>query len=124
MKIKRVRRFICEFCHHGWFKEKLCLAHEKRCVQNPSRVCGFCENHEITQCPLFILVAMLEEDGLDIDKLREIARECPMCMLAAVMAVNKKEGWRRTSEEFYYFDYAKELRLFDERRGVGEFIVI
>lgn len=117
MKSRKVWRFNCDFCHHGWFKEKQCRDHEARCVQNPERVCGFCERHTIVQQPLFVLIALLDREGLDIDKLRFAAHECPMCMLAAVMAVNKKEGWRRSSEDFWYFDYAKELRLFDERRG-------
>jgi hypothetical protein len=115
MKRRKVWRFNCDFCHRGWFKEQKCLAHEGVCVQNHDRVCGFCERHEIVQQPLFVLIALLDSDGLDIDKLRYAAHECPMCMLAAVMAVNKKENWKRGHEEYIEFDYRAEMKRFDEK---------
>lgn len=114
MKRRKVWRFNCEFCGKGHFKEQKGLAHERRCVQNPDRICEFCERHSFPQQPLAVLTALLDAEGLDVDKLRVAAQGCPMCMLAAVMSVNKAEGWRRGSEDFWYLDYAKELKRFDE----------
>lgn len=116
MKKRKVWRFNCDFCHRGWFKEQKCLAHEDVCVQNPHRVCGFCERHRIIHQPLSILINLLENVyGLDIDRLRYAAHECPMCMLAAVMACNKRAGSKRGDEEFWEFDYHAELKRFDEK---------
>lgn len=66
--------------------------------------------------PLSILINLLENVyGLDIDRLRYAAHECPMCMLAAVMACNKRAGLKRGDEEFWEFDYHAELKRFDEK---------
>lgn len=124
MKRKKVWRFNCDFCHRGWFKAQKCLAHEEVCVQNPDRVCGFCERHKIVQQPLFVLIALLEERGLDVEYLRYAAHECPMCMLAAVMACNKKAQSKRGDEEFWDLDYRGEMKRFDEKLQDTEGIAI
>lgn len=124
MKKRKVWRFNCDFCHRGWFKEQKCLAHEDVRVRNPDRVCGFCERHQIVQQPLFVLIALLYDKGLDIDALRYAAHECPMCMLAAVMAVNTKEQCKRRDEDFWEIDYKAELKRFDEKHEEFEGIAI
>lgn len=93
-------------------------------MQNPDRVCGFCERHGIVQQPLFVLIALLEERGLDVEYLRYAAHECPMCMLAAVMACNKKAGCHRADEEFWDLDYRTEMKRFDEKHQEVEGFVL
>lgn len=117
MNRRKVWRFNCDFCHRGWFKEQKCLAHERVCVQNPGRVCGLCERYGIMQQPMFVMMTLLEDGDLDVDRLRYMAHECPMCMLAAVMAVNKREGWKRSSEDYWLFDYPAEMKRFDEKHN-------
>lgn len=64
--------------------------------------------------PLDNLMTILDEHGLDIHVLRDAASGCPMCMLAAVMAMNRENGWKRKSEEYWDFDYRAEMIRFDK----------
>jgi hypothetical protein len=109
---RQVWRFSCEFCKRGWFDRKKCAAHESRCIKNADRVCGFCLSRSITQTPLPELLDLLDDHGLDVDRLRDAAKGCPMCMLAAVSTVNRLEGWRRSSEDWWWFDYRAEMAKF------------
>jgi hypothetical protein len=115
VKKHKVWRFNCDFCGKGYFKEQKCLAHERGCVRNPGRICGFCERHSLVQENMGKLLRVLDDHGLDIDLLREAAHGCPMCMLSSVMFVNKTEGWKRNSEECWHFDYPAELKRFDDK---------
>lgn len=118
MKQRKVWRYNCEFCSRGYFKPKKCQDHEKRCIQNPSRVCGMCERNDINQAPLEVLKSVVEDSGYDIDALRQASLGCPMCMLAVVMAENKAMGFSRRSEEWWYFDYAEEMKIFDAKHSL------
>ena len=119
MKERKVWRFSCEFCHHGWFDKKKCAAHELRCVKNRERVCGFCSSHSIKQASMSKLLAVLEDKGLDPEVLREVAGGCPMCMLAAVTAINEMEGYTRRNEDYWWFDYRKEMERFDAQESTN-----
>ena len=115
MKSRHVTRYICDHCNKGWWIKSKCARHEDMCLKNPDRVCGACKERNLLQRPLqFFLdhpAARLNPSigdwyG-DVDKLREMAQGCPLCMLAAKMAMDDEIG--RQEGKWTDFDYNKEM---------------
>lgn len=108
MKTRQVIRYLCEHCNKGYWEKKGCLRHESLCLKNPDRNCMSCKDLDVMQRPLSFYT---EEDTVplwyfDTDKLRDFAQGCPLCMLAAKIAVDaitdRDERWRD-------FDYKAEV---------------
>ncbi len=83
MKSKRVLRYYCDHCRKGgcnkWCMEK----HEKRCVRNPQRICGFCSLSQLSQKSISELIHALGSGGMPA--LKEAATNCPACILSALV---------------------------------------
>ena len=73
--------------------------HEARCTHNPSRVCGMCKiatDDDDAQKPMGDLIAALDVGGLPA--LRELAGECPACILAAIVFVRRRDRERTATK--------------------------
>ena len=121
MNSKHVLIYGCDFCRKRSRNRKAIQTHEKGCVMNPERECGFCKNHGITQTPLANLLAALEGSGDPDDNVLEAAHGCPMCTLAAVMQSNDAEGLRANDDEAFYFEYHAALEKFDKEHDQCKF---
>lgn len=109
MKTKLVNRYYCDFCRKANCCAPSIARHERGCTNNPARVCKMCEAAELKQASIEDLIAaanadlapLLEEfDALAgegwsqfeellerkvaITKLREVANNCPACILAGI----------------------------------------
>jgi hypothetical protein len=87
MKMRLRPRYYCDFCKKGSGSPSAMKRHEKGCTANPDRFCGLCARVGEEQQPLADLVAALgagDYDGLAV--LRNLAGNCPTCILAAIRA--------------------------------------
>lgn len=110
MRTKTVKRYWCDFCNKAGLQAHAMAKHERHCTMNPARACRACRLIDGGNGPdaneLRALVALLptpvapeydhrfEEtqryrDFLEAahavaPQLREAARGCPACMLAAI----------------------------------------
>lgn len=86
MTRKQVWRYYCDFCRKGSLSGGHMGAHEKRCTANPNRTCRMHANYEQPQKPISELIAALSSREPDhaMATLRELADNCPMCILAAI----------------------------------------
>ncbi len=109
MKTRQVIRYLCEDCNKGYWEKKGCLRHEPLCLKNPDRKCMSCKDLGVVQLPLSFY---LEDDHVscwyfNTNELRRLAQGCPLCMLAAKIAVDaitdRDERWRE-------FDYQAEVK--------------
>ena len=109
MKSRRVLRYMCDHCSKGFWEKNKCLRHEPLCLRNPERVCGSCKELKVEQHPLSFYS---EDIGLwyhDVDALRKLAQGCPLCMLAAKMAVDA-DMYSNDEDRWNDFDYAAEVK--------------
>ena len=100
--------------------------HEDSCVYNPNRICRFhshieeTEDEKVAQLPYLIAHAMRGS----LNALREAARGCPACMLAAITqsgrnkfpadedgygAQNEFQAWRYKEEKDQFWDDRKQI---------------
>ena len=114
---KQVWRYYCEHCKKSGCSGYHIKKHEKSCTANPNRVCGMCGSN----LPVAEFVAALG-DGKDLAKIRELADNCPACILAGIRQsklqyfdmdeegpcgfhvhfdfnIEKAEWWQRVGEE-------------------------
>ncbi len=59
MRTKCVKRYYCDYCKQARFVASAMTKHEKRCTNNPHRVCGMCKFVEQEQPNLATLIALL-----------------------------------------------------------------
>lgn len=114
MNSKRILIYGCDFCRKRSRSRKAIETHEKGCVMNPNRECGFCKNHKIAQTPIADLLIALEGSGDPDGNVLESAHGCPMCVLATVMQRNAAEGLKTGDDEAFYFNYQAALTEFDK----------
>ena len=114
--MKRVKRwrYYCDFCKKVGGQRHQIERHEKGCTANPDRVCGLCEYCGESQLDLKALTgfidtycadlpreqfewedeAHLKASGDELDpmlkELRELANNCPACILAALRQAETK----------------------------------
>jgi hypothetical protein len=106
---------MCDHCNKGFWEKKKCLHHEVLCLKNPDRVCGMCKELGVTQRPL----SYYESDELsgywygDVDELRKAAQGCPLCMLAAKMAVDPALSGE---DRWVTFDYEAEMKRVEQEK--------
>jgi len=85
MNRKRVWRYYCEYCKKSGCSAGHMKKHEAGCARNPHRKCGYCKAGGLKQQPMKDLIEALgdgQKEGLD--RLRDLANGCPMCILAAI----------------------------------------
>lgn len=96
MRKKLVKRYYCDHCSKGSFKEPSMRQHEYGCIRNPDRVCYLCESsHDYKAlCAEAVARSTSNGDETPIDDARTIngAKElgelssmvdgCPACLLA------------------------------------------
>jgi hypothetical protein len=109
MRVKKVSRYYCDHCKKAGCQRAAMARHERGCIRNPNRVCGFCAayttwggeyQHEKT---LSDLIAVLQTSGLEA--LKESAGNCPGCVFAAI--VQSRESQRKAvvgNRKPTYFD--------------------
>ena len=123
MKKKKVWRYYCEFCKKSGCNASHMKRHEAGCTANPNRVCGLCHAAGLSQKPINDLIAALGNgDKVGVETLRELADNCPTCMLAAIRQSGLQHGSDGESlpdGTGYYdpglhveFDYRSELADF------------
>jgi len=109
MRQKKVWRYYCDHCNKGGCGNAAMAKHERHCIKNDNRECRMCAslNGGVNQ-PMDVLVAAAR-DGLD--KLREIADGCPICMLAAIVREQDRdcdEFGEWVDQRFVGFNYDAE----------------
>ena len=81
-------RYYCDYCKKSGGSGSAMAIHEKHCTMNPNRVCRFCATGAdwgMEQHPIGDLIAALGcGDEAGMKALRELAQDCPACMLAAI----------------------------------------
>ena len=119
MKTKQVTRYHCDFCKKSSGRKDAMERHERICFSNPNRKCPICEGRQDDQPELSVLVnyinehSCFEEQSCDSDeqraktmqKLRELADDCPCCISAALCQCEAPSYWFVD-----LFDYEKELQ--------------
>lgn len=126
MKIRIVKRYYCDYCKKGMFRESAMRTHEEHCTLNPNRSCRMCDIAG-TDNDLKALLAMMPKDvikheslALDVfcrdnianaediltafEKMKNEAGGCPACILAVIRQLN--------STVYFEFDYKKEVDSF------------
>lgn len=121
------KRYWCDHCRKGGGSRFHMANHERGYTLNPERACRVCSAMDLEAAPLKDLIAFVRskatwDDGprdakdrgfLDdelVKALRDLAAECPVCMLAAL-----RQAKCIASKEV--FDMKKELEsLWAERR--------
>jgi hypothetical protein len=126
MKRKKVWQYQCEFCGRKKYSAPHMAHHEKQCTMNIKRKCGMCRISDNVQTDIYKLIEFCRkhselkldgnfgaypkesEEKKFIDSLKDLANECPACILSAL----------RLSDTFLYhhlFDFKKEREsFFDE----------
>jgi hypothetical protein len=127
MTSRKVTQYKCDFCGKRKYSSPAMKKHEKHCTLNPNRSCRMCDivhvKHNMGEL-LAILpppirkendewgdnVTLLNRTEIEtaLVELRELADECPACILAAL----RQKGIHPMSESGY--DYAKERKEFWE----------
>lgn len=132
MKTKKVNRYWCDYCGKQGGSAGHMKHHEERCTKNLNRVCGMCKIIEQDQPKLSDMLAILPDpksfkemwgdegqfETLNdtrllailtevFPKLRDIAGECPACIMAALRQKGIPVPLARS-----LFDYTKECQSF------------
>ncbi len=103
-------RHYCDFCGKAKMVKPTMVKHELGCTLNPARVCGICRLAENEQASMEALKAALVEDNGNMKRLREVASNCPVCMLAAIRQYNKNTDF--DDAIWPDFDFKAEMKSF------------
>ena len=104
MRKKQVWRYFCEFCKKSGCSGGHLRRHEETCTANPARACRMCRpGVAVLDPPTAKLVAILTEPGENtteaweekMERLRDLAQECPACILAAI----RQSGVQKKSDQ-------------------------
>jgi hypothetical protein len=109
MRREKRWRYYCDHCKKSGGHAYHLRNHEKRCTANPDRECGICEQMGELPLPIKELIAVLEPRG-GLERLRDIANNCPACILAAIRQSGCMD-WENPAT-YYEFDFNKELAGF------------
>jgi hypothetical protein len=115
MKSRHVLRYMCDHCNRGYWNKKKCANHEVLCLRNPERVCGSCKDLKVEQKPLSFYSVDVGLWYHDVDALRNLANGCPLCMLAAKMAVDS-EMYSNDEDRWTDFDYRAEVKRVEDAK--------
>jgi|SRR6185437_10022575 len=112
MKQKKVWRYYCEFCRKAGCAKGTIAKHERHCCANPNRVCRMCvlvTGEEGLQRPIAELTTALYDVGLE--RVKELAHNCPACILAAIIQLRKRDNASPHDEEYWFeFDFKTAVR--------------
>lgn len=94
MKIRKVYRYYCDHCKKSGGQRAAMVKHERGCVRNPDRQCGFCavaqqKGGDVNRRLLKTLVVVLQECGLE--RLKKEACHCPACVFAAIVQSREQQ---------------------------------
>lgn len=111
MRRKQVWRYYCDHCKKSGCSASHLAKHERGCTANPNRACGVCAKIELSSRPLPELIAFVRAKATHgesiegdphgsslwvandaVKQLREMADNCPACMLAALRQSNAFAG--------------------------------
>lgn len=114
MKVAMRKRYYCDHCKKSGGSRVHMEKHEAGCTLNPNRKCGFCEHGETVTQPMPDLIAALGNgDAEGMAKLRELAGNCPGCILAALRQSQALTPWTLNPQGTYFeFDFKKESAAF------------
>lgn len=113
MKTKRVLRYWCDHCNKSGGRKDAMIKHEKHCIKNPQRICRMCIANNSKQLSIDELVNILNDEGLD--KLKEKTKNCPACILAAIV-----KSKRYDLSEKARWNFKEEVNKFWERKNNEE----
>jgi hypothetical protein len=95
---KQVWQYRCDFCTKRNLSAGSIAKHEKHCTMNPARICRMCVAGGIgdEQKPISALTACLSLDKADygIEELKDLAQQCPACVLAGIRQSKIRETYR------------------------------
>jgi hypothetical protein len=144
MIVKKVNRYYCEYCKKAGCSGGHISRHEKRCTKNPNRECGCCQNLLVQEQPnladIIALLPIVDRDALDctrddfdwekdkstqdqiavelkdiFPKVREMAKNCPVCIFSALQQSGIPPSWLKD-----FFNFKEELseawNVFNERQ--------
>jgi hypothetical protein len=114
MKTKRVLRYYCDYCHKGRCHKASAIKHEKHCIRNPNRECGFCEAMDEKPKPFQELNDVWGSKGFDA--VRDAAHNCPACILAVIVQSRATE-YGDCDEKAMQFRYKEEVAEFWKKHG-------
>lgn len=125
MNKKMVWRYYCDYCKKSGCSAGHMKKHELHCTMNPNRQCGHCEAANETQSSISDLIIALGKGSLEeMDNLRNVAHNCPTCILAAI----RQSGLPNYSDEACYKvvfcsenDNKSAYLCFDYKRELAEF---
>lgn len=93
MTRKPTWRYKCDHCGKTGYSAGHMARHERGCTLNPERVCGMCKWSLVTQAQMGELIAALGKgDEAGVRALRDVANNCPACMLAAIRCSGIRQG--------------------------------
>lgn len=114
-------RYYCDHCKRSGGSGGHMAKHEKGCTNNPARVCGLCLHSSNEQASIEALKAAW---ATSFKALRELAGECPACILAAMRQGPGPDGgagfWSDSDERFEGlrdWDFRAELKAFWEEEN-------
>ncbi len=101
MREKLVKRYYCDFCKKTNYSKGTMRSHEEHCTMNLNRVCRVCKmtcfDSDHQQADIEAMKALLpnpppecsnrdfdDEVNAALPKLREMADNCPACIMAAL----------------------------------------
>lgn len=102
MKKFKAWRYKCDFCGKNGYSAGHMRSHETGCTANPNRVCKIHQYADLRRdrpgpLPVASLVVELQQHRNDEDRgisaLRELAEDCPCCMLAAIRQSGLGKGY-------------------------------
>lgn len=94
MKTVMRPRYYCEFCNKGSGSPSHMKRHEAGCTIRPDRRCGMCKAARVEQPSLQDLLCAAGT----VEGLREAAKGCPACMLAAIRQTKWPKKWIECDE--------------------------
>ena len=128
---KRVWRYYCEHCGKGGCSGGHIRRHEESCTANPARICRFHETRDERQPEMAELIATVREHGDDakglMDALRDVADNCPACILAALRQSGIQRAWADRKYEGkdaprIEFDFRAEVAQFWSDHGRESYV--
>lgn len=111
-----VWRYYCDYCKKSGCSGGHIKKHEASCTNNPNRFCGMCNAAGLDQKSMSSLISTLGKgDNVGLDKLRDLAENCPACILSAIRQ-SKLQYYELDEDGFHgfrvEFDFKKEKELF------------
>lgn len=129
MRSKRVLRYYCDHCKKSGCSKGHMARHETHCTNNPQRCCRFCD---LEKPPTAELIAVFTEEceGGDgaLKRLREIADDCPACILAGIRQgrgkrnriTHDEHGAPSDEDNHIDFDFKKEAEIYLAQKRESE----